>query len=39
MLRETNTTGSKASDAEVAHLVVDLKTELERIREQVMNVE
>jgi uncharacterized protein (TIGR00255 family) len=39
MLREINTTGSKASDAEVAHLVVDLKTELERIREQVMNVE
>lgn len=39
MLRETNTTGSKASDAQVAHLVVDLKTELERIREQVLNVE
>jgi uncharacterized protein (TIGR00255 family) len=39
MLRETNTVGSKAADAPVAHLVVDLKTELERTREQVLNVE
>jgi uncharacterized protein (TIGR00255 family) len=37
--RETNTVGSKAADAPVAHLVVDLKTELERAREQVLNVE
>jgi uncharacterized protein (TIGR00255 family) len=37
--REANTVGSKASDADMAHAVVDLKTELERIREQVQNVE
>ncbi len=39
MMREANTIGSKAGDAPVAHHVVDLKTELERIREQVQNVE
>ena len=39
MMREANTVGSKASDASLAHLVVDLKTELERIREQVQNLE
>ena len=39
MNREANTIGSKGSDAEVAHLVVDLKAELERLREQVQNVE
>jgi uncharacterized protein (TIGR00255 family) len=37
--REANTLGAKAGDADIAHLVVDLKTELERIREQVQNVE
>jgi len=39
MLREANTIGSKAADAPLAHVVVDLKTELERIREQALNVE
>jgi uncharacterized protein (TIGR00255 family) len=39
MLREVNTIGSKAGDAPLAHRVVDLKTELERIREQALNVE
>jgi uncharacterized protein (TIGR00255 family) len=39
MLREVNTIGSKAGDAPLAHHVVDLKTELERIREQALNVE
>jgi len=39
MGRETNTIGSKASDSDIAHHVVELKTELERIREQVQNVE
>jgi uncharacterized protein YicC (UPF0701 family) len=39
MVREANTTGSKAGDAPLAHGVVDLKTELERLREQVLNVE
>ncbi len=37
--REANTIGSKCSDAAVAHLVVDLKTHVERLREQVQNVE
>ncbi len=37
--REANTVGSKASDAQLAQDVVELKTELERIREQVQNVE
>jgi len=39
MGREANTLGSKGSDATIAHRVIDLKTELERIREQVQNVE
>ena len=39
MAREANTIGSKGADAPVAHLVVELKTELERMREQVLNVE
>jgi uncharacterized protein (TIGR00255 family) len=38
-LREANTIGSKCSDAEVAHAVVELKSEIERLREQVQNVE
>lgn len=37
--REANTIGSKCSDAPTAHLVVELKAEIERIREQVQNVE
>ena len=37
--REANTIGSKGSDAPIAHLIVDLKTELERMREQVQNIE
>jgi uncharacterized protein (TIGR00255 family) len=37
--REANTVGSKANDAPLAQDVVELKTELERIREQVQNVE
>ncbi len=39
MGREGNTIGSKGSDAPIAHQVVELKTELERLREQVLNVE
>jgi uncharacterized protein (TIGR00255 family) len=38
-VREVNTIGSKGSDAAIAHEVVDMKTELERIREQVQNIE
>jgi len=37
--RETNTIGSKASNVEVSRLVIEIKTELERIREQIHNVE
>jgi len=37
--REVNTIGSKGGDAPIAHKVVELKTELERIREQVQNIE
>lgn len=37
--REANTIGSKSSDVEIAHLVVDIKSELEKIREQVQNIE
>jgi len=39
MLREANTTGSKARDAEMLHGVVAVKEELERLAEQVENVE
>jgi len=39
MGREVNTIGSKANDAEISRLVVELKTTLERIREQIQNVE
>jgi uncharacterized protein (TIGR00255 family) len=37
--REFNTMGSKISNAPAAHVVVDVKTELEKIREQIQNVE
>lgn len=37
--REVNTIGSKANDAEIAAIVVQLKAELEKIREQVQNIE
>ena len=39
MFREINTIGSKANDANISSEVVTLKTELEKIREQVQNVE
>lgn len=38
-LREINTTASKISDASVAHLTVELKNEVEKMREQVQNLE
>lgn len=37
--REVNTTGSKANDIEIAKLVVDLKAEIEKFREQIQNIE
>jgi uncharacterized protein (TIGR00255 family) len=37
--RETNTIGSKANDAGISHAVVEIKSELEKIREQIQNIE
>ena len=37
--REFNTIGSKTDTSAIAHMVVDVKAELEKIREQVQNVE
>ena len=37
--RETNTIGSKCSDVEIARKVVDMKAEIEKIREQIQNIE
>jgi uncharacterized protein (TIGR00255 family) len=37
--REVNTIGSKANDVTIARAVIDLKNELERVREQMANVE
>jgi uncharacterized protein (TIGR00255 family) len=39
MYREINTIGSKANDAAIARHVVDGKSDLERLREQVQNIE
>ncbi len=39
MHRETNTIGAKANDAEISQLVVQMKEEIEKIREQVQNAE
>lgn len=39
MNREVNTIGSKANDSHIATLVIDIKSELEKIREQIQNIE
>ena len=39
MNRETNTIGSKCSDLEITEIVVEIKAELEKIREQIQNIE
>jgi uncharacterized protein (TIGR00255 family) len=39
MNREANTIGSKSSDADIAHKIIGLKEELEKIREQLQNIE
>ena len=39
MNRETNTIGSKSSDLNITNLVVEVKSELEKIREQIQNIE
>ena len=37
--RETNTIGSKCQNSDIAHIVVDIKSEIEKIREQIQNIE
>ena len=37
--RETNTIGSKCSDAEIAGAVIEMKNTIEKIREQIQNIE
>ena len=39
MNRETNTIGSKCNDIELTRIVVDVKAEIEKIREQIQNIE
>ena len=39
MLREANTIGSKAANVEIAHCVVDIKCSIDRLKEQVQNIE
>lgn len=39
MNREANTILSKANDLETSNLAIDLKTEIEKIREQIQNIE
>ncbi|MFQ5638115.1 MAG: YicC/YloC family endoribonuclease [bacterium] len=39
MHREANTIGAKANDAQIAHLVVEIKEEVEKLREQIQNIE
>ena len=39
MGREINTIGSKANDGEISRRVIDFKAELERVREQIQNLE
>src|SRR5579864_1746996 len=39
MAREANTVGAKSPDAQIAHAIIEVKAEIERMREQVQNVE
>ncbi len=39
MNRETNTIGSKCQDIEISHIVVEIKSEIEKMREQIQNIE
>ena len=39
MNREANTTLSKANDIQVSNVAIDLKTEIEKVREQIQNIE
>lgn len=39
MAREANTVGAKSPDAQISHAIVEVKADIERMREQVQNVE
>jgi uncharacterized protein (TIGR00255 family) len=39
MNRETNTIASKANDLEILNTVISMKSEIEKIREQIQNIE
>ena len=39
MNREANTIGSKSNDIEITKAAIELKTEIEKIREQIQNIE
>ena len=39
IFRELNTLGNKAASVEVSPLIVQLKTEIEKVREQIQNIE
>ena len=39
MNRETNTIGSKANDLEITNLMIEMKSEVEKIREQIQNIQ
>ena len=39
MNRETNTIGSKSASIEITNLVIEIKTQIEDIREQIQNIE
>jgi len=39
MGREVNTIGSKSMESKISHLIVDMKSELEKMREQIQNIE
>ncbi len=39
MNREANTLGSKANDVSMAQIVVNIKSEIEKVREQIQNIE
>ena len=39
MNRETNTIGSKSNSLEITNTVIEIKTEIENLREQIQNVE
>jgi len=39
MNREANTIGSKANDIDITNLMLEIKSEIEKIREQIQNIE